>query len=116
MFVAFKCQILCNGQCNLRRDQTLYNRVICQIHKHGNVLGGSALVESAAEEIRYVVLHAHGRKYDTELLVRIVAQGSLLYQLCRQLIMGQTVSGENRQLLSTNQSGQAINGGESGTP
>ena len=68
-----------------------------------------------AEEIRYVVLHAHGRKYDTELLVRIVAQGSLLYQLCRQLIMGQTVAGENRQLLSSNQGGQTVDRGKSGT-
>ena len=115
MHIALKSKVLGSGQSHTRCNQTLYHRVICQVHKHGNVLGSSALIKCAAEEIRYVVLHAHSCEYDTELFIGIITQGSLLYQLCCQLIMGQTVSGKDRKLLSTNQSSQTVDSGKSGT-
>ena len=112
MHVALKSQILGGRQSHLGRNQTLHHRVVCQIQEHGHVLVGAALVEGTTEEIRHVMLDAHGGEHDAELLVGIIAQGRLLYQLGRQLIVGQAVAGENRQLLAADQGGQAVDGGK----
>ena len=109
MFVALKCQILCNGQCNLRRDQTLYDRIICQIQEHTHMIGYTAFFKCLTEEIGYVVFYAHRCKYDRKFFIRIISQRCLLYDLCRQLIMRKSIAGKDRQLLSTDQSGQTIN-------
>ncbi len=42
-------------------------------------------------------------------------QRSLLYDLCCQLVMWKSVSGEDRQLLSADQCGQSVDGGDTGT-
>ena len=55
------------------------------------MLVGSAFIKGAAEEISHVVLDTHGGKHNTELLVGILAQRRLLYQLGCQLIMGKSV-------------------------
>ena len=53
----FKCQILCCGEGNLRCDQTLYNRVVCQVQVHNYVVRNTAFFESLAEEFCYVIFN-----------------------------------------------------------
>ena len=62
------------------------------------------------EEIRNVMLDAHGSEHDGKLLIGSLPQRSLLYDLRGQLIVGKSVSGEDRELLSADQSGQSVDG------
>ena len=74
----------------------------------------AAFRKGGAEVFRHVVFHAHGGEHDGELLVGILSQRSLTHDLCRQLVMGKSVSGKNRQLLAADQGGQAVNGRNAG--
>jgi len=112
--VLFKCQILRSCQCNLRCDQTFYNRVICQVQKHCYVIGYTAFFECVAEEISNVMLHTHSGKYDRKFFIRITSERSLFYDLCSKLIVRKSIPGENRKLLSANQSCQSVDRGNSG--
>ena len=74
------------------------------------MIRNSAFFESSFEKFGYVVLYAHSGKYNREFFVGIVSQRGLLYDLSSQLIMGQTISREDRKLLSADQSGQSVDG------
>ena len=74
----------------------------------------AAFFKGTAEEVGYVVFDAHGGKYDGKLFVGSIPQGSLLYNLSRQLVVGESVSREDRELLPADQCGQAVNCGDSG--
>ena len=76
--------------------------------------GNTAFLKGPAEEIRHIMLNTHGGKDNGKFLVRVIAQRSLLHNLGSQLIMGQTVSGENRKLLSPDQSHQSVNRRDTG--
>ena len=109
-----KCQVLCQCQGYLWCDQTLNHRIICQIDEHGYVGGNTALFKGAAEEISHIVFDTHSGEYDSEFLVRILSQRSLLYDLCSQLIVWKTISGKDRKLLSSDQGGQSVDCGNTG--
>ena len=53
-------------------------------------------------------------KDDGKFFIAGAAQGRLLYNLRRQLVMGQAVSGENRKLLAADQCGKSVNGRNTG--
>ena len=115
MHILFKCQILRSCQCNLWRDQTFYNRVICQIQKHCYMIGNTAFFKCVTEEISNVMFDTHSSEYDCKFFIRIASKRSLFYNLCSKLIVRKSISGENRKLLSTNQSCQSVDRGNSGT-
>ena len=114
MHMLLKGQIFRHGQRHLRSDETLHHRIVGQIQEHGHVVGHAALLKGMPEEVRHVMLDAHGGKNDGKLLIRVLAQRRLFYNLGGQLIMWQTVAGENRQLLSADQRCQSVDGGDSG--
>ena len=60
------------------------------------------------------MFYAHGGKHDGKFFVRVLPQRGLLHDLRRKLVVGKTVAGKNRQLLSPDQSGQPIDGGNAG--
>ena len=103
MHVFLECEVLGEGQRTFRRDQTLNNRVVCEVHEHCNVGGNSALLKCPAEEICDIVLNTHCGKDDCEFLIGIIAQGSLLYDLSGELVVRKTISGENRKFLTADQ-------------
>ena len=109
MHTFFKSKILCCSQGDLRSQKTLNSRIICQVQEHNNMIGSTALLKCSAEKLCNIILNTHCSKHNGEILIRISAQRSLTHDLCSQLIMWKTVSGENRKLLSTNQGGQTIN-------
>ena len=116
MHTFFKSQIFGGGQCHFRSDQSLNYMIVCQVQIHDNVVGNAALLEGLAEEVCHVILNAHSRENNSEFLIgSSVSQGSLLYDLSCQTVMWQTISGENRKLLSADQSGQTIDRGNTGT-
>ena len=114
MHILLKCQILRSCQCNLRCDQTFYNRVICQVQKHCYVIGYTAFFERVAEEISNVMFYTHSGKYDRKFFIRITSERSLFYDLCSKLIVRKSISGENWKLLSADQSCQSVDRGNTG--
>ena len=110
MHAFFKSKILSGSEGDLRCQKTLYNRIVCKVQKHHNVVGRTAFFEGPAEEFRYVVFHTHCRKNNGEFFIGVCSQGSLLNDLCSQLIMWKTVTGKDRQLLSPDQGGQSVDG------
>ena len=115
MHTFFKSQIFGGGQCHFRSDQSLNDRIICQVQIHDYVVRNTAFLEGTAEELSHVIFDTHRRKNDGEFFIGIVTKRSLLYDLCGKLVMGKTVSGENRKLLSADQSCQTVDGGDAGT-
>ena len=109
MHTFFKSKILCCSQGNLRSQKTLNSRIICQVQEHNNMIGSTALLKCSAEKLCNIILNTHCSKHNGEIFIGISTQRCLTHDLCRQLIMWKTVSGENRKLLSTNQGGQTIN-------
>ena len=117
MHAFFKCKILSQRKRHLWSDQTLNDRVIGQVDEHGHVVGNTAFLEGAAEEVSHVVFDTHGGEHDSELLtgLRVVAQRCLLYDLGRQIVVGKSVAGEDRQLLAADQRHKAVDGRDTGT-
>ena len=114
MHILFKCQIFCHGQSNFRCDQTFYDRIVCQIQEHGNVVCNTAFFKGSAEEICHIVFDAHGGKYNGKFFIGIISERRLLYDLGCQLVMRKSVSGEDRQLLTADQGGQSVDCRNSG--
>ena len=81
MHVTLKRQIFCHSQCYLWCDQTLYDRVICQVQEHTHMVGYSVLIKCLAEEICHVMLNSHSSKHNCEIFIRITAQRGLFYNL-----------------------------------
>ena len=102
MHIFLKGQVLSRRQCYLRCNQTLYNRIVRQIQIHNYMVGYTTFLEGTAEELRNIVLNAHGGEYDSEFLIAVISQRRLLYDLRRQLVMRKTVAGEDRKLLPAN--------------
>ena len=109
MHAFLKCKILGSCQCYLRCDQTLYDRVVCQVQEHDNVVRYTAFLKGPAEEFCNIVFNTHSGKYDCKLFIGIISQRCLLYDLCCQLVVRKSVSGEDRKLLTTDQGGQTVN-------
>ena len=99
MHIALERQILCNRKRNLRRDQTFHHRIVGQVKEHAHMIRNAALVKCLAEELCNVMLNTHRAEHNREVLVRPVAQGRLLNDLRRQLVVGKSVSREDRKLL-----------------
>ena len=78
------------------------------------MVGGAALFEGTAEKLCHIVFDAHCREHYGEILIGITAEGSLLYDLRGKLVVGQTVSGKDRQLLAADQGGQPVDSGNTG--
>ena len=115
MHIFLKCQIFRYRQRNLRRDQTLHHRIICQIQEHTHMICHTAFLKCLTEEFCHVMLDSHRTEYNRKLFIRIVSKRSLLYDLCRELIMRQSVSREYRKLLPADQCRQTVNRRDSGT-
>ena len=108
MHVLLKSQIFCHGKRYFGGDQTFYHRVVCKVQKHGNVICNAAFLKGMPEEISNVMFDAHSGKYNGKLFVGILTEGSLFYNLCRQLVVGQTISGKDRKFLSADQCGESV--------
>ena len=78
------------------------------------MVGYTAFLKGAAEELSHIVFHAHSGEYNGKFLIAVCAQGSLLYDLCCQLVVGKPVSGEDGELLSADQGGKPVDGRDSG--
>ena len=91
----FKGKIFGSSQSDFRCKKTLYYRVIGQVQKHNYVIGGSAFLEGAAEKFCYIIFNAHGCENNGKFLIGILSQRGLLYDLCSQLIVGQTIAGKD---------------------
>ena len=83
----FKSQIFRDSQGNLRSDESFYDRVICKVQEHGNMVGNTAFFKSIPEEISDIMLDSHSGKYNSKLFIGIIPQRGLLYDLCRKLVM-----------------------------
>jgi len=78
------------------------------------MIGYAAFLKGAFKILRHIVFYTHGRKYDSKFFIGIVSQGRLTHDLRGQLVMGKSVSGKNRKLLSADQRGKAVNCGDPG--
>src|SRR5699024_11158413 len=111
--ILLKRQILCRRQRHTRRGDTLYRRVICQVDKQYGTVNGASLLEGFYEEVGLFKCNTHCREYNGEVLI-FAKYLRLSCNLRRQLIVGQTGTGEDRQLLSSNQRVQSVDGGHTG--
>ena len=109
----FKSKIFCGGQCDLRSQKSFYDRIIGKVQKHNYVVRCAALFESTAEKFSDIVFNTHCSKHDCKVLIGIITQRSLLYDLCGKFVMRETVSGKYWKFLTTNQSSQTIDRGDS---
>ena len=114
MHTFFKCKIFSSSQGDLWCQKTLNSWIICQVQEHDNMIGDTAFFKGSAEKFCNIIFDTHCCKYNSEILIGITAQRSLTHDLCSQLVVRKTVSGENRKLLSTDQGGQTVNGGDTG--
>ena len=92
MHTLFERQIFCRGQSDFRCDQSFYHRIVCQVQEHDDVVGYAAFLKGTAEKFCHIVFDAHGGEHDREFFIAVAAEGSLLYDLCGKLVMGQAVS------------------------
>ena len=74
----------------------------------------TAFLEGLAKIICNIIFDTHSGKYNGKLLIAAVSQRRLLHNLRRQPVVGKSVSGENRQLLSPNQRCQSVDGRNTG--
>ena len=107
--VLLESQILGSGQRHTGGCDTLNGRVVCQVHEHDGTVDGAGPTEVGNEEVCFLISNTDGCEYNGEVTV-CIQHLCLTGDLCSQLCVGQTGSGENRKLLSTNQRVQPVNG------
>ena len=111
--IFFKRQVLCCRQRHTGRGDTFYRRVIRQVDKQYGTVNGSCFLKGFYEEVGLFKCNTHCREYNGEVLV-FAKYLCLSCDLRRQLIVRQTGTGEDRQLLSTYQCVQSVDGGHAG--
>ncbi len=67
-----KSQIFRDSQGNLRSDESFYDRIICQVQEHGNMVGNTAFLKCFLEEIRNIMFDTHSGKYNSKLFIGII--------------------------------------------
>ena len=113
MVVLFKSEVFRSSQRHAGCCDTLNGRVVCKVYKHDRAVDGARLAEAFDEEVRFLKRDTHSRKHNDERVVR-AAHLSLTCDLCGKLGMGQTGSGEDRQLLAAHQRVQTVDGRNTG--
>lgn len=108
MHILFKCQILRHGKGHLRGNQPFHHRIVRHVQEHNHMVGHAAFLKGAFKIFRHIIFYTHSGKNNSKFFVGTVSQRGLTHNLCRQLVMGKTVSGENRQLLPSDQCGQPV--------
>ena len=110
MHAEFKRKILSCRQRTARCQDTLDDRVIRKVEEHDNLLQNTGLIKRTAEIFGHIVLCAHGGKHNAKLLFTFIADSGLTRNLHGKLIVLHAGTGEDRQLLATDQRHQRVNG------
>ena len=113
MHIFFKCKELGSRQRHTRRRNTLDSRVIGKIDEEDCSIDRTRLAEGLNEEVRFFERNTHRSEDNGERIVR-PDDLRLSRDLCREVGVRKTGSGENRQLLSADQCVQSVNGGDAG--
>ena len=102
-----KSQILGSCQRHSRRRDTLYRRIVGQIHEHDRSVNGPRTSKVRREEIGFLIGNTDGRK-DYGKITLSADNLSLTGNLGRQLCVRQSRSGKDRQLLPSYQRVQSV--------
>ena len=109
--VLLKGQILRGGQGHTGGGDTLDGRVVGQVGEQNGTVNGAGALKLADEELRLLEGDTDGSEDHGEVGLAVQHLG-LTGDLSSQCGVGQTGTGEDGQLLTTNQSVQAVNGGD----
>ena len=109
MHSEIKGKIFGSGECHARRGDTLDCRVICQIGEQHGAVNGAGAAELIDKEFGFLIGDADRSKYNCKVAFP-VQHPRLTCDLCSELCMRQTGAGEDRQLLSSDQRIQTVNG------
>ena len=113
MHIFFKGKVLRSGQRHLWSGDTLDCRVVCQVHEHNGTVNRTGLGEVLDEEVSFLKGDTDCSKDNGEFIVG-VEYLCLTCNLCSQFCVRQTGTGEDRQLLTTNQCVQSVDGRDAG--
>ena len=108
--VLLECQVLSSSQSHTRSGNTLDRRVVCKVHEHNGTVDSAGLGKVLDEEVSFFEGDTDSSEYYSELIV-CVEYLCLTSNLCSQFCMRQTGTGEDRQLLTTNQCVQTVDSG-----
>ena len=106
----FKRKVLRRRQRHARRRDTFYRRIVGKIHKQYGTVDGSRLLKTLDKKIGFLKRNTHRGKNHRELFI-LSPHLCLTGNLCRQLRVGHTGRGKDRQLLPADQCIQSIDGG-----
>ena len=110
MHVLLECQVLSSSQSHTRSRNTLDRRVVCKVHEHNGTVDSAGLGKVLDEEVSFFEGDTDSSEYYSELIV-CIEYLCLTSDLCSQFCMRQTGTGEDRQLLTTNQCVQTVDSG-----
>ena len=110
MHILLKSQIFRSGQSHFRCTDTLYGRVVCQVYEYDRTVDRACRLKVIDKVFRVLERNTDSGKNNGEFGIR-AAYLRLTRNLYRKVCVGQTGSGENRQLLPANQRIQAVNRG-----
>lgn len=111
-------EVLGGGESQSGRDNTLDGRVISQVHEEADAVHGAVDLEVLLEEAGGLKVDTHGSEDDAEILGVVVEhilaldEVGLATDLGTDLVVGQTGSGEERDLLATGNGGHGVDGGD----
>ena len=111
-------QMLSGGKSKSWGDNSLNGGIIGMIHEKDNSIHGAINLEVSLEESSSFQVDTHCRKNNGEVLITVIKhifsfdKGSLSTDLSTNLVMGETSSGEEWDLLSSGNRGHGINGGD----
>ena len=114
MHSLFIGQVFGHGQSHLGSDEPLHHRIVGQIDEHGHMVQDAAFPEGPFKIFRHIIFYTHGGKNNSKFFIGIVPQRRLHDDLGGQLVMGQAVAGEDRQLLAPDQGRKAVDGRDPG--
>ena len=110
MHVQIESQVFGRSQRHTRRSDTLYRRVVGQIHEHDSSVDRSCSAEVRGEKVRFLISDSDRRKDYREVSGIVTEDLCLTGNLCSQIRMGKSASRENWKFLSPDQRVQAIDG------
>ena len=107
MHTKVKCQVFRRGQRHTRGRDTLYRRIVCQIHEQNGSVDRAGAAKIRSEEFRFFVRNTDGREYDREIALA-ASDLRLPRDLRREIRVRQTGGRKDRQLLSSDQGVQTV--------
>jgi hypothetical protein len=114
VLAAIVSEVFGSGESETRSDDTFDGGIVCLVHEEDGLFHGTVLLEFGTEETGGFLIDTHSSEDDAEIFgfTVLLDETGLTHNLGSDVVVGETSTREERNLLTTRNGGHDIDGGD----